>query len=160
MKLAGLRNEDGSANIVAFMVIIPLILLGFFFVWHINTAKDARKGFDEKVMMTAKAAAAQTYTTNDGVLRIDLDDATAEAKQAYDLYKPFVHDSMSYSVLDPARDAQVTVTCKPDPSPTGEGCIGVEVEVDDTYRGNVFTSGWWFPYELKGRSGADLVVTP
>jgi hypothetical protein len=70
---------------------------------------------------------------------------------------PFNVDDIGWKLLDPAATPTVTVTCTADPTPGGEGCIGVQVNVVDHYRGRLFTQA--LPgYDISGDAAADLVV--
>ena len=154
-----LRAERGSANVLGFIFALIILIPAMLLFMHMEGAKDARKGFDDAVVNTAKAAASATYTTARGDLRIDPQKAALSAQNAYDLYKPFISDALNVKLMNDAYPQRVTIDCKPDLTSGGEGCIGVTVRVYDEYKGGLLTHDLFPTFAFEGWSTADLVVT-
>lgn len=116
----------------------------------LNGAKTAKGNFDAQVINTARAAAATTYTNADGQLLIDCPQAAVNARNAYELYRPFNVDQLGVKLMEMPVTPTVNVTCTPD-------MRSVRVTVLDAYSGTLLTRQMFPSLELTSSSDALLV---
>lgn len=138
------------------MVVFVMMAFGGLLFYHMDGATDARATFDEQVVSTAKAAASTTYTTNDGLLRIDCVRAQAKGEEIYALLRQTNRSPVKYRYINTSYPQSVNIICLPAPD---EGGRGVQVSVNDEFGGTFFTKGWFPAFEMNGQSQADLVLS-
>lgn len=143
-------DEKGAANVLGFIFALIILIPAFFLFMYLNAAKTAKGNFDAQVINTARAAAATTYTNNEGILLIDCPKAAEAARNAYELYRPFNVDQLGVKLMLIPQTPTVNVTCSPD-------LRSVRVNVIDYYSGTLLTRQMFPSLELTTSADALLV---